>query len=62
MKCKMCGEREAVKQIWSPNFEDDSFWDVCEDCDKFIKDAQKKMFEEIVKEHKKKFALGVKNE
>ena len=54
IKCIMCGEKKAEKRIWSPNYDDDSFWDVCYDCERFIQDAKKKSIEEIIKYHKNK--------
>ena len=42
MKCIMCGENEAELEIYSPNSDDDSMWDVCKTCDKYIEDSQMK--------------------
>ena len=52
MKCKMCGENESTLRIWSPNYDDDTFWDVCEDCDLFIKDSQINHIKEHIKQLK----------
>lgn len=36
----MCGEREAVKEIENPNYEETNIWHVCAECDNFINRGQ----------------------
>ncbi len=62
IKCIMCGINKAEKRIWSPNVGEDGFWDVCWDCEKFITQAQHKMIEELIKDHKKKNAVCTKDD
>ena len=44
-KCVYCGEFNATKTIFNPNSDEEKpFWDVCESCEKVIKEQQKLAF------------------
>ena len=55
IKCTFCSEKEATTKILDPNNDTEDWWDVCEYCDKFIKEKQKEAFQAIIEDHKMKF-------
>ena len=58
VKCSFCGEEEAVKQIPNPNGEWDTsgdWWDVCWECDEYIKWTYEHMMMSMLKKEMKPF-------